>query len=41
MAQKQHFQAHKADGMCLLIGPVSLSSTNQSFVGKSGRNTQE
>jgi len=23
MAQKQHFQAHKADGMCLLIGPVS------------------
>ena len=24
MAQKQHFQAHKADGMCLLIGPVSV-----------------
>jgi len=23
MAQKQHFSAHKADGMCLLIGPVS------------------
>lgn len=25
MAQKQHFQAHKADGMCLLIGPVSFA----------------
>jgi hypothetical protein len=23
MAQKQHFSAHKADGMCLLVGPVS------------------
>lgn len=23
MAQKQSFQAHKADGMCLVIGPVS------------------
>ena len=23
MAQKQHFPAHKADGMCLVIGPVN------------------
>ena len=26
LAQKQTFQAHKADGMCLLIGPVSCAS---------------
>jgi U3 small nucleolar RNA-associated protein 4 len=25
MAQKQHFSAHKADGMCLLIGPNGKS----------------
>jgi hypothetical protein len=26
LAQKQSFQAHKADGMCMAIGPVSLLS---------------
>ena len=26
LAQKQTFRSHKADGMCMSIGPVSLRS---------------